>query len=154
MKKWYDSDVWQLLIYILAMLLVAFLMSGCKTSYVPMEKFVYRDVVKCDTLHTSDSIFVHDSVSSSQKGDTLFVDRWHKKVVMKTQYKVRVDTFIRRDSIPVPYPVEKQLSKWEQFQLKYAMWSMGAMCALLIILGLIIYRKHKNGKFINFNHKK
>ena len=35
MKKWYDSDVWQLLIYILAMLLVAFLMSGCKTSYVP-----------------------------------------------------------------------------------------------------------------------
>lgn len=111
MKKWYDSDVWQLLIYILAMLLVAFLMSGCKTSYVPMEKFVYRDVVKCDTLHTSDSIFVHDSVSSSQKGDTLFVDRWHKKVVMKTQYKVRVDSFIRRDSIPVPYPVEKLLSK-------------------------------------------
>ena len=63
MKKWYDSDLWQLLIYILAMLLVAFIMSGCKTSYVPMEKFVYRDVVKCDTLHTSDSIFVHDSVS-------------------------------------------------------------------------------------------
>ena len=104
MKKWYDSDVWQLLIYILAMLLVAFLMSGCKTSYVPMEKFVYSDVVKCDTLHTSDSIFVHDSVSSSQKGDTLFVDRWHKKVVMKTQYKVRVDSFI--EEIPSQYPIQ------------------------------------------------
>lgn len=154
MKKWYDSDVWQLLIYILAMLLVAFLMSGCKTSYVPMEKFVYRDVVKCDTLHTSDSIFVHDSVLSSQKGDTLFVDRWHKKVVMKTQYKVRVDSFIRRDSIPVPYPVEKQLSKWEQFQLKYAIWSFGALCVLLVVLGYKLYKKIKNGRFSNYNQEK
>lgn len=117
MKKWYDSDLWQLLIYIFAMLLVAFLMSGCKTSYVPTEKFVYRDVVKCDTLHTSDSIFVHDSVFIIQNGDTRYIDRWHEKTVFKDVYKVKVDSFLKRDSIPVPYPVEKQLSKWEQFQL-------------------------------------
>lgn len=154
MKRWYDSDVWQLLIYILAMLLVAFLMSGCKTSYVPTEKVVCREVLKHDTLHTSDSVFVHDSVFIIQNGDTRYIDRWHEKTVFKNVYKVKVDSFLKRDSIPVPYPIEKQLSKWEQFQLKYAMWSMGAMCALLIILGLIIYRKYKNGKFINFNHKK
>ena len=154
MKKWYDTDFWKLLIYVLGMLMIAFLLSGCKTKYVPIEKVICRDVVKHDTLHTSDSISVRDSIFLRQKGDTCFLDRWHEKTIYKNVYKVKVDSFLKRDSIPVPYPVEKQLSKWEQFQLKYAMWSMGAMCALLIILGLIIYRKHKNGKFINFNHKK
>lgn len=154
MKRWYDSDFWQLLIYVLGMLLIAFLLSGCKTKYVPMEKVVCRDVVKHDTLHTSDSVFVRDSVYLRQNGDTCFLDRWHEKTIYKNVYKVKVDSFLKRDSIPVPYPVEKELSKWEQFQLKYAMWSMGAICALLFILCLIIYRKYKNGKFINFNHKK
>ena len=36
MKKWYDSDLWQLLIYILAMLLVAFMvvLGGVPTIYI------------------------------------------------------------------------------------------------------------------------
>ena len=152
--KWYDTDFWQVALYVIGILLVSFLLSGCKTKYVPMEKVICRDVVKHDTLHTYDSVFVRDSIFLRQNGDTCFLDRWHEKTVFKNVYKVKVDSFLKRDSIPVPYPVEKQLSKWEQFQLKYAMWSMGAMCALLIILSLIIYRKYKNGKFINFNHKK
>ena len=152
--KWYDTYFWQVALYVIGVLLVVFLLSGCKTKYIPMEKIEYRNVVKHDTLHTYDSVFVRDSIFLRQKGDTCYLDRWHEKTIYKNVYKVKVDSFLKRDSIPVPYPVEKQLSKWEQFQLKYAMWSMGAMCTLLIILGLIIYRKYKNGKFINFNHKK
>lgn len=104
MKKWYDSDFWQLLIYVLGMLLIAFFLSGCKTKYVPMEKVVCRDVVKHDTLHTSDSVFVRDSVYLRQQGDTCFLDRWHEKTIYKNVYKVKVDSFLKRDSIPVPYP--------------------------------------------------
>ena len=152
--KWYDTDFWQVAFYVIGILLVAFLLSGCKTKYVPMEKVICRDVVKHDTLHTSDSVFVRDSVFLRQKGDTCFLDRWHEKTIFKNAYKVMVDSFLKRDSIPVHYPVEKQLSKWEQFQLKYAVWSFGALCMLLIVLGYKLYKKIKNGKFHIDNHEK
>ena len=154
MKRWYDTDLWLLLIYVLGMLLIAFFLSGCRTKYIPMEKVVCRDVVKHDTLHTSDSVFVRDSVFLRQKGDTCFLDRWHEKTIFKNVYRVKVDSFIRRDSIPVPYPVEKQLSKWEQFQLKYANWSFGALCVLLVVLGYKLYKKIKNGRFNYINQEK
>lgn len=138
--KWYDTDFWQVALYVIGILLVAFLLSGCKTKY--------------DTLHTSDSVFVRDSIFLRQKGDTCFLDRWHEKSIYKNVYKVKVDSFLKRDSIPVPYPVEKQLSKWEQFQLKYAVWSFGALCMLLIVLGYKLYKKIKNGKFHIDHHEK
>ena len=152
--KWYYTYFWQVALYVIGILLVSFLLSGCKTKYVPMEKVICRDVVKHDTLHTSDSVFVRDSIFLRQIGDTCFLDRWHEKTVFKNVYKVRVDSFLKRDSIPVPYPVEKELSKWEQFQLKYAVWSFGALCMLLIVLGYKLYKKIKNGKFHIDNHEK
>lgn len=154
MKKWYDSDFWQLLIYVLGMLLIAFFLSGCKTKYIPTEKVVCRDVIKYDTLHTSDSVYLRDSVFLRQQGDTFYLDRWHEKTIFKNVYQVKVDSFMGRDSIPVPYPVERELSKWEQFQLKYAIWSFGALCVLLVALGYKLYKKIKNGRLIHFGQEK
>ena len=145
--KWYD---WQAAPYVTSLLLVVFLLSGCKTKYIPTERVVYQNAIKHDTLHTSDSVFVRDSIYLRQKGDTCYLDRWHEKTVFKNVYKTKVDSFVKRDSIPFPYPVEKQLSKWEQIQLKYAVWSFGALCMLLVILGYKLYKKIKNGRL----HKK
>lgn len=152
--KWCDTYFWQVALYVIGALPVVFLLSGCKTKYVPMEKIEYRNVVKHDTLHTSDSVFIRDSIFLRQKGDACYLDRWHEKTIYKNVYKVKVDSFLKRDSIPVPYPVEKQLSKWEQFQLKYAVWSFGALCMLLIILGYKLYKKIKNGRFHIDNQEK
>ena len=148
--KWYG---WQVASYVIVLLLVVFL-SGCRTKYIPIEKIVYQKAIKHDTLHTSDSVFVRDSIFLRQKGDTCFLDRWHEKTIFKNVYKVRVDSFLKRDSIPVPYPVERELSKWEQFQLKYAVWSFGALCMLLVILGYKLYKKIKNGRFHIDNQEK
>ena len=149
-KKLYD---WQVSPYVIVLLLVVFL-SGCRTNYIPIEKAVYQNAIKHDTLHTSDSVFVRDSIYLRQKGDTCYLYRWHEKTVFKNVYMVKVDSFLKRDSIPVPYPVEKQLSKWEQFQLKYAVWSFGALCMLLIILGYKLYKKINNGRFHIDNQEK
>ena len=143
--KWYD---WQVASYVISLLLAVFLLSGCKTKYIPIEKVVYQNAIKHDTLHTSDSVFVRDSIYLRQKGDTCYLDRWHEKTIFKNVYKVKVD------SIPMPYPVEKQLSKWEQIQLKYAVWSFGALCMLLVILGYKLYKKIKNGRFHIDNQEK
>lgn len=105
-----------------------------------------------------------DSVATRKEGDTIFVERWHWEYIydffklekMNLENKQDMDfRFIARsDTIRVPYPVEKQLSKWEQFQLKYAVWSFGALCMLLIVLGYKLYKKIKNGKFHINNHEK
>lgn len=142
----------KLLLAVFVGLLAVACLVGCKTTkYVPMDKVVYRESVRHDTLRKRDSVYIHDSVSTSQKGDTIFRDRWHRETVLKEIYKNKTDSFIKRDSIPVPYPVEKELSKWEKFQLKYAIWSMGVTCALLIVLSFIIYRRIKNAKNKNRN---
>lgn len=144
--KWNDARVWcklPLLMYVQFGLII---FSGCKTKYVPMEKVVSQESLRCDTLHKRDSIYIRDSIFTLQKGDTIFKDRWHREIVLKEVYKNKTDSFIKRDSIPVPYPVEKELSKWEKFQLKYAAWSMGATCVLLIMLSIIIYRKIRKCK--------
>lgn len=152
--KWYDTYFWQVALYVIGVLLVVFFLSGCKTKYVPMEKIEYRNVVKHDTLHTYDSVFVRDSIYLIQKGDTCYLDRWHEKTIFKNVYKIKVDSFLKRDSVPVPYPVEKELSKWEQFQLKYAVWSFGLLFMLLIILCYKLYKKIKNGRFHIDNQEK
>lgn len=148
--KWYDLQVSP---YVIVLLLVVFL-SGCKTKYIPIEKVVYQNAIKNDTLHTSDSVFVRDSIYLRQKGDTCYLDRWHEKTVFKNVYMVKVDSFLKRDSIQVPYPVERELSKWEQFQLKYAVLSFGALCMLLVILGYKLYKNIKNGRFHIDNQEK
>ena len=61
--KWYDTYFWQVAFYVIGILLVAFLLSGCKTNYIPMEKIVYQDVIKHDTLHTYDSVVQVGAVS-------------------------------------------------------------------------------------------
>jgi len=134
-------------------LLAVSVFSGCRsTKYVPLEKVVYRESVKHDTLHKRDSIYIRDSVSTSQKGDTIFLDRWHRETILKEVYRNKTDSLIKRDSIPVPYPVEKELSKWEQFELKYAIWSMGALCMVLVWLGYKLYKWIKNAK-LSFHNK-
>lgn len=131
-------------IYIVLLLIVSSLV-GCKTTrYVPVEKVVYRDVLKYDTVQQHDSVWIHDSIMQKQKGDTTFIDRWHYETKYKYLYRNKVDSFVRQDSILVPYPVEKSLSKWEQFQLRYAAWSFGALCMILLYLSVKLYRKNKN----------
>ena len=130
----------------IVVILVMLSLVGCKTKYIPVDNVMYREVTKHDTLHTSDRVWIHDSIHSSQKGDTVFLDKWHKEIVLKNVYNSRTDSFVRRDSIPVPYPVEKELSKWERFQLKYAIWSFGALCALLVLLCYKLFKRTRNAK--------
>lgn len=141
-RLWWKG--WQVLVKVLAILCIAIFLTGCRSvRYVPVENMVYRNVVRHDTLHTTDSVLVHDSVACIQKGDTVFRDRWHSKLVLRNVYRTKTDSIVKRDSIRVPYPIEKELSKWEKFHLKYATWSMGAVCMLLVTLGIIVYRKNQ-----------
>ena len=75
------------------------------------------------------------------KGDTIYKEKI--SVIYKDRWRDRYlcDTVIKKDSVRVPYPVEKKLSKWQQIKLDIGEWVMVALALSLIALVVIIVRK-------------
>ena len=121
----------------------AIMMVGCKSvEYVPVIEHRTDTVYQSKVVH--DSIYQHDSTYIKEKGDSVYIERWHTKYVLKektdTLYESRVD------SIPVPYEVvkevevEKSLSWWQSMRMHIG----GIVCWLLLILaiyGILKWRK-------------
>ena len=128
-----------LVLYII--LIVPLLLSGCKTiQYYPLET-VRHDTVYIQSVKL-DSILVKDSVHIAEKGDT--VTEFRLKYIYK--YKDRTDTLYlsRVDTVSVPYPVEKELSKWQSVKVDYGGWAMALVFVfILIVVGRMVYRLKK-----------
>lgn len=83
------------------------MLTGCKTR----ERIVEN--VRIDTLihavHHRDSIYLHDSTYVRERGDTLYIERWHTA----WRDRVRTDTVrvCHTDSVPVPYPVTEYVER-------------------------------------------
>lgn len=116
----------RLFIYIICVLLVLSLI-GCRTriQYVPVEsvRMEYKDRLQ------RDSIYFRDSIIMREKGDTVFIDRW------RYLYKDRLvtDTLLVSDTIRVPYPVEKELTRWQQTKMDVGGWAMGVLSGIVIL---------------------
>ncbi len=122
--------------YFILMLLSYFLMlflTGCKTRYMPVESIrtewkektvVLHDTVR-DTVLSRNDIYRHDSMAVRLSGDTVYVDRWHtlrlvsqeKKKSLSISSMADSTAAVKADSIIVPYPVEKKLTRWEQVRM-------------------------------------
>lgn len=115
--------------------LTAFLMMGCvSTRYVPVETVRTEYIVKSDTFIKHDSIMHRDSVCVHQKGDTVWLEKWHNSYIERIQKQIVTDTMIQRDTIRVPYPVEKQLTFFQQLAVDWFTYSLIACVILIIIL--------------------
>jgi hypothetical protein len=128
------------LIYITMFLMSGIWFASCRTQYVPIEtvrtEYKTRDSIRHDSVYQQDSVYV------LVKGDTVYQYRY--KYLYKYQYLNRTDTVIKIDSVQVPYPVEKQLSRWQSIKMELGGWAFGLVIAfVLIIIGRIVYR-YKN----------
>ena len=48
---------------------------------------------------------------------------------------------IKTDSVQVPYPIEKQLSRWQSIKMELGGWAFGLVIAfVLIIIVWLVYR--------------
>ena len=106
--------------FIIAMIVCSFFTSCKSIEYVPIIEHHTDTLIKTNVQR--DSVYVHDSVTITQKGDTVLMDRWHTKYVER---EVHDTTYVSKiDSIPTPYPVEvkveKQLTWWQQTRLHLA----------------------------------
>ncbi len=125
----------------LIFLLVVFCIGSCKTKYVSVPEYHTEYITKMDSFTQRDSIFVKDSIYMWMQGDTIYKEKI--SVIYKDRWRDRYlcDTVIKTDSVRVPYPVEKKLSKWQQIKLDIGEWVIVALALSLIALVVIIVRK-------------
>ena len=122
-----------IIILLLCALFLAVISSCSRVQYVPV-KSVRTDSVKI-LQQMRDSIYVHDSIFVKSQGDTVYINRYRYKYLDK----VRIDTMyvINVDSVRVPFPVERKLSRWERVKQEVGGIAMGIV---ILAIGLIIIR--------------
>lgn len=107
--------------------------------------------MRTDTVERMDSVYRRDSVWECQRGDTVYKERLVFLDRYKYRYRAKTDTFIRRDTVYLPKPAERSLSKWEQRYVNLGKYAMGAIVSIIsVIICLAVWRWHKK-KFINEN---
>lgn len=130
---------------IFVIIAICLLLQACKSvQYVPVEtaKTEYVDRVKQvhDTMHTI------EKETTYINGDTVLITKYVDRVKVLHQ----TDTCImeKTDTVQVPYPVERKLSKWEQ--VKDRLGSITLTLTIIAIIGALIYAifliKRKTGK--------
>ena len=103
------------------------------------------ETVRTDTLWQKiierDSIIVNDSVIVREKGDTVMIEKWHTKY----RDRLKTDTLYvsKTDSVQIPYPVEKKLTRWQTFCIDYGKVMLGASVVLVAFIIIWIVRKIK-----------
>jgi len=128
------------LVYIIILLMLAICFVSCRTQYIPVEtvrtEYKTRDSIRVDSIYYQDSIYV------LIKGDTVY--QYKYKYLYKYQFLNRTDTVIKVDSVQVPYPVEKQLTRWQAMKMELGGWVFGIIIVFaLIIAGWLVYRLRK-----------
>ena len=115
----------------LALAALWFLCSCTTTKVVTVEK------VRTDTTYITkqqrDSIWLHDSIHVTERGDTIRIERWHTKYIERevhdTVYRAKVD------SIPVPYEVIKEVprkSSWFE-RIMFCTGIVSILCLILFV---------------------
>lgn len=135
---------------ILFLFFVLMSLTGCKTvKFVPVPEYHTLYKTRVDTVQRWDSVrdvqwMTVREVDSTQlaalgiqiKGlkNALLIERNKLLQKMSNEKMHKVDTIMQRDSIPVPYPVEKPLTKWQRWKMDAGGWAMGVLAVLVILV--------------------
>ena len=124
------------------------LLTGCRSvEYVPVET-VSRDTVSVVQVR-ADTFVRLDSVHVKEKGDTVWMERyrtvWRDRRVADTVFASRTD------SVQVPVPVEKPLTRWQQMKMKAGGAAIFAIAgAAAFLTGRWLWRRKKNSVLTGF----
>ena len=119
---------------------IVLMLTSCspKVIYVPE---VHTDSIYI-TKHQKDSVWLHDSILVTEKGDTIRVEKWHTKYIER---QVHDTCFVTKtDSVAVPYPVKEKLTIKDKFDIYLK--CMGIVFGILlvfIVIWLVTKWRHK-----------
>jgi hypothetical protein len=137
-----DKFIKQLAWYLLGVLvcfILTILLGSCKTTkYITVPEYHYRDSVR--VLIQRDSVYRRDSSYFFSKGDTVYHE--HFNTVYHERFNSDTLSYLRRDSIPKPYPVIKKETVYRQrWWQKDFMWI--GIVAIISLCGYGIFRYRK-----------
>lgn len=108
-------------------------LTSCRSvKYVSVPEYHTEYKTRTDSILKRDSVWIHDSVSVWMKNDTVFKDRWHTEWRYHNIDKICQDTIMKTDSVRVPYPIEKRLSKWQQIKVDYFV-PLVCLCVIFLL---------------------
>jgi len=110
-------------------------MCGCTTTkYITVERVTHDTTYVAK--HQRDSIWLHDSIRMSEKGDTILIEKWHTKYVERevhdTLYQAKID------SIPAPYQVTEYVEKPLGWWPKMLIWI--GIIALMVVIVIVVWK--------------
>lgn len=151
--------------FALAMIVCAVieLLCGCTHKvYVPVESVtvrtdtLYRSRLRTDTVKVTERVYESDTRYDSiapildSLNRVIGWDRYHfrentkmnDRELQRLQSLVDSLRAVKRDSVdrPVPYPVERDLTRWEKVKMEAGGWAIGAGTALLVaVIALLVW---------------
>ena len=133
-------DWWQLAMVVMFILMAAGILASCKTKtqIVTVPEYHKEYIVRSDTIARVDSVLLHDSVFVYNVGDTIVINKVAYRDRVRNVYKTRTDTIVKTDSVRVPYPAEKQLTKAQQRYVTIGKCAIVAIAAFAILAMLAI----------------
>lgn len=139
--------IWAIVAFV-CLLGIGCLFVGCKSvEYVPVEKNHTEHHWHTDSIIQKDSVVKEsmttvmqlDSAEMAKYGIQLknaerawLVKSWELERQIEALQRLTAERDTVHDSIPVPYPVEKRLTKWQQAKVDWGGW------ALLVLVGIIV----------------
>ena len=132
MKKGKGLRLWMAVVFIVGMVICMAMLSSCTTTKVVTVEKVSTDTTYI-TKHQRDSVWLHDSIRVTEKGDTVRIEKWHTKYIEREVH----DTLYRAktDSIPVPYEVIKEVprkSTWFE-RIMFCAGIVSILCLIMFV---------------------
>lgn len=144
-------------------LIACLLLCGCVTKYVPVVEHHTETVHETDTIKITDSVKTNTNtiIREARPEDSLLIAslgirlKENERLLILLQKELteakseKIESHskdsVRVDSIPVPYPVEKKLTRWEQFTLNYGAVAFGGSVVgiLLLLIELIRWLRRR-----------
>lgn len=141
-EKIYKGCFWSFVMFIVMIAII--LLNSCSPKVIYVPEYHTEVVTRTDSVVKIDSVHVKDSVIIKQAGDTIEIDRWHTEFKDRWRERVVVDSFIKVDSVSVPYPVEKKLSKWQQAKVDWGGWAMLSVVVIVFLFLFFALRRRGN----------
>lgn len=159
-EKVYKRFFWAFTTFVLTMGPALFMLS-CKTEYIPVETSHTEHHWHTDSIIQKDSVVKErmttvmqlDSAAMAKYGIQLknaerawLVKSWELERQIENLQRLTAIRDTIRDTIQVPYPVEKKLSKWQQTKVDWGGWAMlGVLVVIILFLFIFPRWKGKRG---------
>lgn len=130
-------------------IIIGFLCSCTSVRYIPVESVRTEYINRTDTVTKTDSI-IHEKETIIQMADSTTLSKLglqlkeNEKAILILRRELerqksahqehRIDTVVVRDSVNVPFPVEKELTWYQEKCITWFPWILFAAFALLIII--------------------